>query len=38
MRIGQIRSSGVETGQQKINAIADDELYNLIFDIGGRLN
>ena len=24
------RSSGLETGQQKINAIADDELHNLI--------
>ena len=23
------RSSGLETGQQKINAIADDELHNL---------
>ena len=24
------RSFGLETGQQKINAIADDELHNLI--------
>ena len=26
------RSSGLETGQQKINAIADDELPNLILN------
>ena len=26
------RSSGLETGQQKINAIAYDELHNLIFN------
>ena len=26
------RSSGLETGQQKINAIADGELHNLIIN------
>ena len=26
------RSSGLETGQPKINAIADDELHNLILN------
>ena len=26
------RSSGLETGQQKMNAIADDELPNLILN------
>ena len=26
------RSPGLETGQQKINAIADDELHNLILN------
>ena len=26
------RSSGLETGQQKVNAIADDEVHNLILN------
>ena len=29
---GENRSSGLETGKQKINAIADDELHNLILN------
>ena len=30
--ISENRSSGLETGQQKINAIGDDELHNLILN------
>ena len=30
------RSSGLETGQQKTNAIADDELHNFILNWRGE--